>query len=78
MTGGGWLGFQLVNALLGIVTFGLAASWIITRSHAFFFSHLTLDGALDLSAIKQRLQATSGIGEGTLDVLDLDSGLDFG
>jgi uncharacterized membrane protein YjgN (DUF898 family) len=78
MTGGGWLKFQLVNALLMLGTFGMAASWIITRTHSFFFSHLTLDGALDLAAIKQRLQTTSGIGEGALDVLDLDSGLDLG
>jgi uncharacterized membrane protein YjgN (DUF898 family) len=78
MTGGGWLKFQLVNVLLLMVTLGFAASWVITRTHAFFFSHLTLDGTLDLTAIKQRLQATSGIGEGALDLLDLDSGLDLG
>lgn len=78
ITGGGWLKLQLVNALLLVVTLGIAASWIITRSHAFLFSHLTLDGALDLAAIKQRLQATGGIGEGALDLLDIGSGLDIG
>ena len=78
MTGGGWMRLQLVNVLLAVVTLGFGASWIITRSYAFLFSHLTLDGMLDLAAIKQRLQATGGIGEGALGVLDLDSGLDLG
>jgi uncharacterized membrane protein YjgN (DUF898 family) len=78
VTGGGWLKLQLVNFLLILVTFGIATPWTITRSHAYFFSHLTLEGTLDLAAIKQRLQATGGIGEGALDLLDLDSGLDLG
>jgi len=78
MTGGGWLRFQLVNVLLTIVTLGLATSWIVTRSYAFFFSNLTLDGELDLTAIKQRLQATSGSGEGALDLIGAESGLDLG
>jgi len=78
MTGGDWLKFHLVNAVLLMVTFGMAASWVITRSHAFFFSHLRLDGALDLAAIQQRLQKTSGIGEGALDALHVESGLDLG
>ena len=78
MTGGGWLRFQLVNALLAIVTLGLAASWIVTRSYTFFFENLTLDGALDLAAIKQRLQATGVSGEGALDLIGVESGLDLG
>lgn len=78
MTGGGWLRFQLINALLGFVTLGLAASWIVTRSYRYFFSSLTLDGTLDLAAIRQRVQATSGIGEGAHDLLGVDSGLDLG
>jgi uncharacterized membrane protein YjgN (DUF898 family) len=78
MTGGGWLELQLVNLFLVVVTLGVGASWVITRMHAFLFSHLTLDGTLDLAAIKQRLQATGGIGQGALDLLDLDSGLDLG
>jgi len=78
LTGAGWLSFQLVNFLLVLITLGIAAPWVITRSHAFFFSHLHPDGALDLASIKQRLQATGGIGEGALDMLDLDSGLDLG
>jgi len=78
MTGGGWLRLSLVNLLLAVATLGIATPWITTRSQAFFFSHLTLGDSLDLAAIQQRLQATSGVGEGALDILDLDSGLDLG
>lgn len=78
MTGFGWLGLQFQNALLAFFTFGLGGPWVVVRMHRWFFQHLYLDGALDLAAIRQDRQRTSGVGEGTLDVLDLDSGLDLG
>lgn len=78
LTGRDWLLFQLGNALLLLVTIGLAAPWVVVRSHSYFLSRLTFDGAIDLAAIGQQLQSTGGVGEGVLGALDLDSGLDLG
>jgi len=78
MTGSGWLGLQLVNGLIGLVTLGLGTPWVIVRTHHYFLEHLTLSGAIDLTAILQERQRTGGVGEGALNALDMDSGLDLG
>ncbi|MEO5617247.1 MAG: YjgN family protein [Candidatus Eisenbacteria bacterium] len=78
LTGGNWLGLMFTNGLLSLVTLGIAMPWVVVRTHRFFFEHLSLEGSLDLGAVRQRLQRSGGVGEGMLDALDLDSGLDLG
>jgi uncharacterized membrane protein YjgN (DUF898 family) len=78
LTGKDWLLFHIANFFLVLFTFGLAGPWVVVRTHRFFLERLTLEPTLDLASIRQYLQATSGVGEGALDALDLDSGLDLG
>lgn len=78
MTGWDWLRFQVVNGLLALVTLGLAAPWIVVRTHRFFLDHLQIESGLDLKSIHQQFQRTGGTGEGLLDVMDMESGIDLG
>jgi uncharacterized membrane protein YjgN (DUF898 family) len=78
VTGGAYLWLWVGNILLLIVTLGLAWPWVVVRNARFTFRYLTLEGSLDLTAIKQEAQYASPTGEGLASFLDLDTGFDFG
>ncbi len=80
VTGGGLLLLSLGNLGLLLITLGLAFSWVELRTFRYFFDHLQLKGALDLTAIQQEAQAASATGEGMAEFLDtgfLDIDLGF-
>jgi uncharacterized membrane protein YjgN (DUF898 family) len=64
------------NILLLIVTLGLGWPWVVVRNARFAFAYLTLEGPLDLAAVRQEAQAASATGEGLAGILD--AGVDFG
>ena len=74
VTGGGLLGLHFGNLLLLIFTLGFAWPWVVVRSARYQYTHLTLEGALDLSAIQQEAQTSTAIGEGLDELLELDTG----
>jgi len=74
MSGGGLFLLKIGNALLLLLTLGLAWPWTMVRNANFLLNHLTLEGALDLSAVRQDAQAATAVGEGLDSLLDLDAG----
>ncbi|HUJ78711.1 MAG TPA: YjgN family protein [Nitrospiria bacterium] len=74
MTGGRLLGLKLGNALLLVLTLGLAWPWTMVRNANFLVRHLALEGALDLAAIHQEAQPATALGEGLDSLMDLDAG----
>ena len=63
VTGGQLFGLYLVNALLMVITLGLAWSWVRVRNARFALGTLKLEGAVDLSAILQAAPAGSATGD---------------
>jgi uncharacterized membrane protein YjgN (DUF898 family) len=66
---------QLQNALLAIVTLGLAWPWILARTGAFVAERLTLVGAIDFATIRQEAQTATATGEELAEMFDVDIGL---
>lgn len=64
--------FRLIigNAVLLLLTLGLAAPWTRVRSVRYLASVLTLRGDLDLAAVIQQIQAAGATGEGLADMVD--------
>jgi uncharacterized membrane protein YjgN (DUF898 family) len=76
VTGGALLGLYVVNALLIVLTLGLAWPWVRVRNIRFAYRYLSLEGPLDLERIQQQAQVVSATGEGLAGFLD--SGFDLG
>jgi len=76
----GWrlLRLHAGNLLLLVLTFGLGWSWVTVRRARFEFDNLTLEGSLDLAAVRQDAQDASATGEGLDLLLDMDTGLAAG
>jgi uncharacterized membrane protein YjgN (DUF898 family) len=74
MTGGRFCLLKLGNALLLVLTLGLAWPWTMVRNINFTFHHLSLEGALDLAAVQQDAQSATAVGEGVDTLMDLDAG----
>jgi uncharacterized membrane protein YjgN (DUF898 family) len=74
MSGGGLFLLKSGNAFLLLLTLGLAWPWTMVRNTNFLFNHLTLEGALDLSAVRQDAQSATALGEGLDSLMDLDAG----
>jgi uncharacterized membrane protein YjgN (DUF898 family) len=67
-----WLQFAILNSLLVVLTLGLGWPLAATRYLAFLTDHLTLEGPLDLSAIRAAASDASATGESLADVFDVD------
>jgi uncharacterized membrane protein YjgN (DUF898 family) len=76
LTGGEWVGVSLVNFLLVAFTFGIGASWAFVNLHREFFARLALRDA-DLSRVTAAASTGDALGEGAVDVLDADGGMDI-
>lgn len=76
VTGGKLLALYLGNALLLVLTLGFGWPWIVVRNARFACRYLVLQGALDLTAVRQEAQVVSTTGEGLAGILDV--GFDFG
>lgn len=76
LTGYEWLGISIVNTLLVVFTFGIGASWAYVNLHREFFSRLSLRDA-DLARVLAAPSEGSAMGEGALDVLNADAGIDI-
>jgi uncharacterized membrane protein YjgN (DUF898 family) len=72
VTGGALLGLWIVNILLVVFTLGFGMPWVIVRNLRFLSRYVTLEGALDLSTVRQEMMAASATGEGFADFLGLD------
>lgn len=72
ITFGGLIGLYLVNGLILIFTLGFGAPWTKVRSLRYYFTHLTLEGQLDLSKIVQDAQEVTAFGEEVGDFLAMD------
>ena len=70
VTGGGLLGLSLGNLALLVLTLGLAWPWVLVRKARYTLDHLSVQGSVDLSAIKQEAQTASATGEGMAEFLD--------
>ena len=76
--GGPLLLLWVVNAILIVITLGLARPWVRVRNIAFAFANLSLVGPVDLAAIQQEWSRASATGEGLAGLFDSDTGFDFG
>jgi uncharacterized membrane protein YjgN (DUF898 family) len=76
VTGNALLGLYAVNAVLLLLTIGLAWPWVRVRNIRFAFRYLSLEGPLDLERIQQQAQVASATGEGLAGFLD--TGFDLG
>jgi uncharacterized membrane protein YjgN (DUF898 family) len=76
ITAGPLLRLRLVNLLLLVLSLGLAWPWTTVRTARFTCRYLTLEGALDLTAIQQEAQEATATGEGLAGFLDV--GFDLG
>jgi uncharacterized membrane protein YjgN (DUF898 family) len=66
---------QLQNALLAVVTLGIAWPWILVRTGAFIADRLTLVGVVDFATIRQKAQDAGATGEELAEMFDVDIGL---
>lgn len=73
-----YLRLKMGNAILFVLTLGLAWPWMTIRNMRFLIDHLTLEGPLDLEAIRQEAQAPSPFGDEFDAFLDLDLGPGIG
>ena len=64
-----WLG----NIAILILTLGVGAPFVEQRVMKYFCDRLTIDGVVDLGAIKQSQAKVDSRGEGLIDALDLDA-----
>lgn len=64
-----WLG----NIAILILTLGIGAPFVEQRVMKYFCDRLSIDGAVDLGAIKQSQARIDSRGEGLIDALDLDA-----
>lgn len=76
LSGWEWLGTALLSSILTSITLGIGAPWAYLRLHRAFFSRLSLVGA-DLARVQAVAISGSAFGEGAVDVLDADGGLDL-
>jgi len=75
MTGGQLCLLKLGNALLLVLSLGLAWPWVMVRNVNFTFRHLSLEGAVDLASVQQEAQSATAFGEGLDSLMDMDPGL---
>jgi uncharacterized membrane protein YjgN (DUF898 family) len=64
-----WLG----NIAILILTLGIGAPFVEQRVMKYFCDRLSIDGVVDLGAIKQSQAKIDSRGEGLIDALDLDA-----
>lgn len=72
VTGGRLFRLTLGNVLLLVITLGLALPWVQARNIRFLCGTLTVEGLLEMDAIRQEAQAASPTGEAMADFLGLD------
>lgn len=71
-SGGGFFKLELINALLLLVTLGLAYSWVYSRTAKFIISNIVLPESVDLDKIQQTEKAyTDATGEELSDIMDM-------
>ncbi len=74
VSGIGLLWLWVSNIFLVVFSGGLAWSWATLRALRYWSEHLTVEGELSLSEIRQREQSASAVGEGFADFLGFDFG----
>lgn len=63
---------SLTNVAIAVLTLGIGAPWVITRTHSFWCDRLKLVGTVEWATIQQRAQTVTGTGEGLAESLDVD------
>lgn len=72
VTGGELLGLSLTNFLLVLVTLGIGIPWAMVRAQRFWSDRLRLQGSVDWPSVHQSAVASSAVGEGLAQQLDVD------
>ena len=75
VTPGALARLYLANAVLLLMTLGLATPWVKVRNARFTCETLALDGPIDIDAIAQDAQAAPSTGEGLATFFDTDVGI---
>ena len=71
--GGIWLKESLIYILLVIITFGFGMAWATVRYKRFYLGTFSLEGKIDLAAVKQsEAKLTGATGEGMADFFDVE------
>ena len=71
--GGIWLKESLIYILLIIITFGFGMAWATVRYKRFYLGTFSLEGKIDLAAVKQsEAKLTGATGEGMADFFDVE------
>lgn len=72
-TGGDFLSLGITNLLILIFTLGLGYAWVVTRTLKYIFSHIEIEGNIDLDSLTQTEENfKDATGEDISDFLDLD------
>lgn len=72
--GGGLLFLNVTNVLLVVFTLGIGWSWAVTRRLRYYLDNLSVQGPLDLDAVRQQALGVDTTGEGLSLVLEADAG----
>ena len=73
VTGGGIFQLLVVNLLIIVFTLGLGYAWAVTRTLEYLFSHIELEGNIDLDSLLQTEENfRDATGDDISDILDID------
>lgn len=73
VTGGGFFKLGFLNLLILIFTLGFGYAWVVTRTLKYIFSHIELEGNIDLNSLLQTEDNfKDATGEDISDFLNLD------
>lgn len=76
IVGGALLKLSATNVLLLLLTLGIGAPWLLTRTMAFHLGNLALMGTVDWAGIAQGRHVRPGVAaEGAVDSMNLDVGI---
>lgn len=73
-TGGDFFSLIMVNLIVLVFTLGLGYAWVVVRTMKFMFTHIELEGNLDLNTLLQtEANYKDATGEDVSDFLNLDT-----
>lgn len=75
ISGAGLFGLFLTNALLVTLTLGLGLPWAQVRTVRYKLGQLSLEGTIDLAAIRQDAMHAGAVGDEMADMLGLEVGI---
>lgn len=73
ITGGDIFQLSVINILIIIFTLGFGYAWVVCRTMEFLFSHIEIDGNIDLDSLHQTEENfNDATGDDINDILDID------